>query len=199
VSTGERDRVAILAKSNHASALQAARLIASPFMRSQSLAWVARFAPTAGEVLDVAREVEKALESAQDDWEAIAGVAWAVRALAERGREGDGDAMLLRAVRASNRVENPVRRIDALFLLIQAGWTAAGRGWHAAVETLVESAGTAKSGKAEAVQRDLVLMLAGAGRDYTTALAGLAEGKAKRQVLRRLSAKEFMVPRPFFW
>ncbi len=107
--------------------------------------------------------------------------------------------MLLRTVRASNRVENPVRRVDALFLLIQAGWAAAGHGWHAAVRTLAESAGTAKSGKAEAVQRDLILMLAGAGRDYTAVVARLAEGKAKRQVLRRLSAKEFMVPRPFFW
>jgi hypothetical protein len=199
VNTGERDRVATLAKSNHASALQAARLIASPFVRSQSLGWVARFAPTEAEVVDIAREAEKALESAQDDWEAIAGVAWAVRALAERGRERDGDAMLLRAVRASDRVENPVRRIDALFLLIQAGWTAAGRGWHTAVGALVESAGMAKSGKAEAVQRALVLMLAGAGRDYTAVVTGLAEGKAKRQVLRRLSAQEFMVPRPFFW
>jgi hypothetical protein len=199
VNTGERDRVATLAKSDHARALQAARLIASPFMRSQALAWVARFAPTEAVTFDLAREAEKALQSAEDSWEAIAGAAWAVRALAERGREGDGDAMLSRAVRASTRVENPVRRVDALFLLLQAGWTGAGPGWNAAVTTLVASVGVAESGKAESVLRDLVLMLAGAGRDYSSVVAGLPEGKAKRQVLRRLSAQEFMGPRPFFW
>jgi hypothetical protein len=199
VSTGEREHVVRLAKSNHVAALQSARRIPSPYERSQALAWVARFAPTENGALEVALEAESALKDAQDDWEAIAGVAWGVRALAERGLEADADAMLLRAVRASERIEHPVRRVDALYLLIQAGWKAGGRGWQAAVAALLECAARANSGKAEAVQRDLVLMLANAGRDYSAVVTGLAEGRAKRQVLRRLSAGEFMVPRSFFW
>ncbi len=199
MSAGERDRVSNLAKSNPKTALQAARLIADPFYRCQSLAWVARYTQSDAEVVKVAHEAEKALASAQSPWEAVAGAAWPVRTLAERGRRDEADAMLLRGVRASREIDNPVRRVDALFLLIQAGWTTDGHGLHAAVTLLVESASTASSGKADSVQRDLVLMLAGAGRDFSTVVTGLAEGRAKRQTLRRLSAKEFMVPRPFFW
>jgi hypothetical protein len=48
------------------------------------------------------------------------------------------------------------------------------------------------------VIRDLVLMLAGAGRDAKAALASMPDGKAKREVERRLQSGAYGSPRSFF-
>jgi hypothetical protein len=47
--------------------------------------------------------------------------------------------------------------------------------------------------------RDLVLMLAGGSLEFGTTLAAMPEGPHKRQVMRRLEAREFVKPREFFW
>jgi hypothetical protein len=199
VETRERDRISNLAKSNPGAALEAARVLADPFMRCQALAWVARYAKSAAEGVKVASEAERAAKSAADPWEAAAGAAWVVRALVERGEPREADTVMKRATMAARTIANPVRRVDALFLLAQAGWTATGAGWKAAVEELLNAARSTSSEKPHAVARDLVLMLAGDGRDFATALAALPDGKAKRQAERRLQGREFMTPRPFFW
>jgi hypothetical protein len=92
-----------------------------------------------------------------------------------------------------------VRRVDALFLLVQAGWSLPRAGPDAAVRRLVAVASRAQSGKAEAVLRDVVLMLAGAGRDVSGPLAVFPEGRARRQVERRLQEQAWQQPRPFFF
>ncbi len=195
----ERDRASNLAKTNLPAALKAAQAISDPFMRCQALAWVARYASSDVDAVKFAGEAEGALNGISDAYQAVAGAAWPVRALLERGRPAEAGALLQRTVRGARRIESPVRRVDALFLLVQAGWPAASSDWAAAVTNLVNSARSASGSKPEAVLRDLVLMLAGAGRDFTAVLASLPDGKSRRQAERRLQSREFPSPRPFFW
>ena len=199
MQTRERDRATNLAKTNPDAALKAARLISDPFMRCQALAWAARYAGTDADAVKLAREAERELKTASDAFDAVAGAAWPVRALIERDHPAEADPLMQRAIDAAQHIVNPVRRVDALFLLVQAGWPAARPGWTAAVTGLVGSARSASSSKLESVLRDLVLMLAGAGRDFAAALAALPDGKIRRQAERRVQSREFMFPRPFFW
>jgi hypothetical protein len=199
VETRERDRISNLAKSNPSAALEAARLLSDPFTKCQALAWVSRYTTTPADAVKVAVEAERAATLAADSWDTAAGVAWVVRALVERDRPREADAALQRAVAAAQRIDNPVRRVDALFLLVQGGWAAAGAGWKAAVQALVAAAASASSTKPQSVLRDLVLMLAREGRDFSAALAAIPDGKFKRQAERRLESREYMSARPFFW
>jgi hypothetical protein len=199
VERPERDRVINMAKSNPSAALEAALLLSDPLMRCQALASVARYAKSAADTVNIAAEAERATTAAADPWSAAAGAAWIVRALVERDRPREADAALKRAVIAAEHLQNPLRRVDALFLLVQAGWATAGAGWQAAVLALMAAARRASSTKPQSVLRNLVLMLAGDRRDFSAALAALPDGKAKRQAERRLQGREFMFPRPFFW
>jgi hypothetical protein len=199
VDSGARDRAARLAKAGNAAALEAARGLVTPFARSQGLARVARYAQSDAEVVAIAREAERALARAVDPWEAAAGLALPLAALTERACFREASALLERALAAAERVPHPVRRVDALFLLVQAGWSLPRAGPDAAVRRLVAVASRAQSGKTEAVLRDVVLMLAGAGRDVSGPLAVFPEGRARRQVERRLQEQAWQQPRPFFF
>jgi hypothetical protein len=199
VQTRERDRAINLAKSSTESAIQAARLISDPFSRCQALAWAARYAASDTTAAKIAEEAARAAEDAPDAYESVAAAAWPVRALVERARPRDAERITGQAIKKAQQIANPVSRVDALFLLVQAGWSTAGAGWSAAVASLVAAAQAAPRQKPQAVLRDLVLMLAGADRDFNAVIAAIAEGKYKRQTEGRLARREFMTPRPFFW
>lgn len=191
----ERDRACNLAKTNPAAALEAARRIKDPFMRCQALACVARHLVGDREALKIAAEADRSLELEADPYHSVAGAAWPLRALIDRGLAAEGEPILKRALSVSKRIPQPVSQVDALFLLVQASWPNPGRAWQAAVDQLVTCAKAASSSKAQSVLRDLCLMLAGDGKDFAAILSHIPDGKARRQAERRLSAGEFMAPR----
>jgi hypothetical protein len=193
----ERDRVCNMAKSNPGAALEAARRLKDPLMRCQALTAVVRHVAGDREALKIAVEADRALEGA-DPYYATMGAAWPMRALINRGQAASAEVIFKRALSVSKLIPRPVSQVDALFLLVQAAWPTCSRAWQSAVDQLVVCAKSASSIKAESVLRDLCLMLAGAGKDYTVALAAIPEGKARRQAERRLAAKEFMAPRAWW-
>jgi hypothetical protein len=199
VQTRERDRAINLAKSNPGAALEAARTITNPYSRCQALAWVARFTLGDAASAKVAIEAARAAEGATDPYEAVAAVAWAIRALLERSREADAEPILRQATARARQIPNPTNRVDALFLLVQAGWPNPSKAWSAAVEQMAQAASAAPGTKPQSVLRGLVLMLAGAERPYEACLKALPEGKYRRQAEERLERREFTTPRPFFW
>lgn len=199
VESRECSRNCNMVRANPGAALDAARRLSAPQMRCLALAWVARFTATDRDALKIANEAEEAAKASADPCEGAAGTAWVVRALVERDRTADADAALARAVALAQNVANPNLRVEALLLLVQAGWPLESRSWEAAVSALAGGGRVAASAKTSSVLRDLVLMLAAEGRDHTRVLAAIPEGKYKRQVERRLESRAYMSPRPFFW
>jgi hypothetical protein len=197
VQSRERDRVCNLARSNPGAALEAARRLEDPLMRCQALTAVVRHVAGDKEALRIAAEADRSLEHA-DPYHATAGASWPMRALIDRGLADRAEAILKRALSASKQIPRPASQVDALFLLVQAGWPSRTRTWQSAVDHLVACARSASSTKAESVLRDLCLMLAGEGKDHTPVLTAIPEGKARRQVERRLAAREFMAPRAWW-
>ena len=186
-----------MAKSNPDAALEAARRLKDPFMRCQALTAVVRHVKSDQEALKVAAEADRSLEQAEPYY-STAGAAWPIRALIDRGLADRADAFMRRALSTSKQIPRPVSQVDALFLLVEAAWPTGSRTWQSAVDQLVVCAKSGSSSKAESVLRDLCLMLAGGGRDYTAVLAAIPDGKARRQAERRLAAKEFRVPRTWW-
>jgi hypothetical protein len=199
VERREQDHVINLVKSHPAAALEPARAIADPYLRCQALAWVARHCERAVDATKLATEASEGVERGADTWAAVAGVAWPIGALVERAQVREADALIRRAVVSAERIENPVRKVDALFLVVQAGWAAGTSGWQSAVAALLAAARTDASEKSQGVIRDLVLMLARDGRDTSAALAALPEGRARHEAERRLRAGSYAAPRSFFW
>jgi hypothetical protein len=197
--SSDRDRAINLAKSGSPKAPQAARDISDPFMRCQALAWTARFATSDGSALKLAREAAAAAAAASDAFQAVAGVAWPVGALIERGLTRDAEALLRTATNQATGITSVTSRIDALHLLLQAAWNASEPAWSSVVARLVEAARSGPSEKAQGVLRDVALALAGSGRRHDLVIAAIPEGRSRRQAERRLEAREFPAPRPFFW
>ncbi len=197
--TVKRDQAIDLAKTDMTAALEVARRISEPWYRCQALAWTARYAQSESVAVRIAEEASRVAEGADDAYEAVGSVAWAVRALLEREHPVEAEAIMGRATSRAQQIANPVRRVVALYLLVQAGWPSRGPGWFAAVANLVAAARNASSWRSPTVLRDLVLMLAGADLDFEMTLAAMPEGPHKRQTMRRLDAKEFLKPRDFFW
>jgi hypothetical protein len=163
------------------------------------LAFVARYISDNAVAVKLAAEADRSLERGADAWHCAAGAAWPIRALIDRGQGSQGAPFMRRAVTAARQIENPVPRVDALFLLVTASWPIGGPTWQEAIAQLVASATATPTLKPQSVLRDLCLMLANEGRDFTAVLSAIPEGKARRQAERRLSAKEFMAPRPWGW
>lgn len=112
-STTERDRAVNLAKTNHRAALEAARRIPVPWFRSQALSCVARFSTDAS-VRDLVVEAVAAARESTDAYEAIAALAWSLRALLERGYPKDARPVFASALKDAAAIDNPVSRVDAL-------------------------------------------------------------------------------------
>jgi hypothetical protein len=168
-------------------------------MRCQALAWVARHAETDKEAVGLAREGAAVAAKVGDGFQAVAGAAWPVRALAERGLRRDAEMLLRDAIKRSAQVSNAASRVDALDLLLHAAWPLGEPACAEVLERLVAAAAQGASKKAQNVLRDVVLMLAGFGRPHRQALEALPEGPSRRQAERHLEARQFTMPRPFFW
>ncbi len=195
----ERNQVMEAAKSDFATALQRARAVSDPWYRSQALAAVARFAPDA-EVLKVADEAVRVAATGKDTYQQVAAAAWAVRALAERGRMRPASELTARLCRQAQEITPLVSRMNALFLLWQAVWPLDPTVRRHVLDGLITACQEAPSWQAGRTFQDAILMMA--TDDATAAqrlIEQMPEGRYKRQAQRRLGEGQSLKPRPFFW
>jgi len=192
----QRERAIDRARIDFGEALALAQAVAAPWYRCQALAWVARFAP-ADRVGPVARE---AAAQGDDSYLRSASLAWPIRALVERRQTSAASQLLSEAVTAARRIEHPVQRIDALWLIAQASWPLGGAAQAAVAETLAGACRQARSWRAGAILRDLALLVAREDPQRAAADAALLpEGRYRRQCLRALGEGRSLAPRRFFW
>ena len=153
-STVARDRATRLAAKGDPSALELARQVKDPWFRSQALAWVARYGPeaTLDRTLD---EALRAAAQATDPYQVVGASAWAVRAMVERGRTSRLADAVGSVLHAARRIEHPVRRLDALFLVWQAALPAGAGALQNVQKFLVQawSGGSQLAGRSHHVRR----------------------------------------------
>jgi len=111
-----RNKVCELARTDTRAALDLARTIPEPWFRGQALAHVARFSDSAN-ISALAKEATEAFDTSEDKYDAVAGAAWPIRALIERGLLEEARRMLHDALNKAAQIEKNVCRADALFSL----------------------------------------------------------------------------------
>lgn len=196
-ATRSRERASQLAKTDPEAALVIARGIEDPWFRSQALAWVARFSKRGQQ--DILREAKAASESAGEPYKIIGASAWWVRAMAELGYSGEATREVPKLLEIASTIENPVSRLEALFLLLQAVFQV-DRGRDLVLEGLIAACQRAKSWRAGDRLREAALMLAADHpADAERVIEAMPEGKYKRQVKQRMASAQHRTPRPFFW
>lgn len=107
------------AQSDNEHALKLARKIDDPWYRTQALAWVARYAPN-GKIEKLGREALDSASEQVDPYKVVAASAWPVRALIERDLGEVAEEAIVRLLDLSERIDHPVSRLEALFLLWEA-------------------------------------------------------------------------------
>jgi hypothetical protein len=195
----ERDLVCRLASTDWRRAYKRAEAIIDVWYRRQALACVARFAPTP-EVIRVAGKALSASDAAADPYQRLAAQAWPIRALIERGYTADAERAAGLAIRHASEIENPVNRVDALFLVWQAVYPLGPRARNEVLTPLMQAARAANSWKPQRVLQSVVFMLPADERTLADEIVeAMPPGKYKRTTARRLAAGEHQEPRPFFW
>jgi hypothetical protein len=198
-STAARDRATRLAVEGDPSALELAREVQDPWFRSQTLAWVARYGPEVrlDQTLD---EALRAATQATDPYQVVGASAWAVRAMVERGRMSRLGAAVGAVLHAARRIDHPVRRLDALFLVWHAAFPAGTGALQSVQEMLVQACQEARSWRAGRTMCDVALMLATDDLDAATSIVdSMRPGKHQRRATRHLGNGTRRPPRPFFW
>lgn len=100
---------------------------------------------------------------------------------------------------SSLNIENPVSRLEALFLLFEAVFPLDGAR-HLTLESLIRACQAADSWKAGDRLRESALMLASNyPSEAEQVIRAMPEGKYKRQATQRIAASEYREPRDFFW
>lgn len=198
-ATQERERAIQAAKSDFPTALQWAHDVSDAWYRAQALAWVARFAPES-ELEWVAEESLKAACAGKDAYQQVGSSAWAVRALAERGRNKKAAEAIPALIGLSAQISSPVSRLNALFLLWQAAWPLDLAVRAQVLNPLVTACQATVSWQAGYTLRDVVCMLAAEDtQEAGRILEQMPEGKFKRQAQRQLEGGQTMSTRTFFW
>jgi hypothetical protein len=198
-ATGERERAILAAKTDFPTALQRARGVSDAWYRAQALAWVARFAPEA-EVERVAREALEAAGAGKDAYQQVASSAWAIRALAERGRSKKAAEAVPSLLRLSGEISPPVSRLTALFLLWQSVGPLERTVRLRVLNSLVSACLATVGWQGGHTLREVVRMLASEDPgEAQRILAQMPEGKYKRQAQRQLEEGQTLAPRSFFW
>lgn len=182
------------AETDYEKALAQARNISKAWFRSQALAQVARYAPEKN-VAQIAEEAIEAALTSTDDYKQVAATAWAFRALLERNQEKKALELMPSILGLSAKIENPVSRSDALFLLWQAFFPFDGN--KSVLGALVKSCNG--HWKADYILRQVVLILAAENQDDARKLAdSMRECKYKRQAEKRLDEGQTQQIHPFF-
>lgn len=198
-ATQERECAIRLGRIDPRAGLETARTIEDPWFRAQALAWIAHL----GVDLDydsVLAEARAASEAAGDPYKMVGSAAWWIRTMVDRGLLDSVMREVRTLLTTATRIENPVSRLDALFLLFQAVFRAdAAR--SAVIGPLVSACRAADSWKGHRCLRDAAVMLASEGHKDASAevVASMQEGAHKRQATKSISAGERSEPRSFFW
>jgi hypothetical protein len=188
-----------LARHDWAAALREARARPDAWGRAQGLGWAARFAPDA-EVAALAGEALAACAEAADAYVRVGASAWPLRALAERGHPERAAEALGEVLPRAEAIENPVSRVDALFLVWQAAYPLGGEARRAVLAPLLRTAVAANAWKPQRVLQSIVYMLPEEERALADqVVAAMPPGQYQRAAARRLAAGERQQPRPFFW
>jgi hypothetical protein len=198
-ATEERERAVQAAKTDFPTALQRARGVSEAWYRAQALAWVTRFAPEP-EVARVAKEALRAAGAGKDRYQQVGASAWAVRALAERGRHQQAAEAVAKLVRLSPEISPPASRVAALFLLWQGAWPLHPKARQLLLQQLVAACRFDSGWQAGDTLRDVVLMVASEDAEEARRLIKqMPEGRYQRQAQKRFEAGEVLTPRSFFW
>ena len=142
--TSGRDLVFKKAKTEHGEALECARLIAEPWFRAQALAAVARYAGDQ-RVEAIAQEALDAASEQDDSYKVVAVSASPTRALIERQRTQKVEQIALQLLALSDRIDHPVSRLEALFMLWQAVYPLGGESLQKVQDKFVAACGAANS------------------------------------------------------
>ena len=194
----ERERAIRAAATDPARALLIARKVHDPWYRCQALAAVARFA-SEGDVVHVADEALSAAKLGKDGYARVAAAAWPVRALVERNKVRHAQQALVRLLDDANRIEQPISKAEALFLLCQAVWPLPMAARQAVLDALLGACRTADSWKTGRIMRDVALMVASDSREKAQGVINaMRDGICKRQAQKRLDAAQFEMVRSFF-
>lgn len=197
--TSGRDLVFSKAKTEHADALECARLIAKPWFRAQALAAVARYAADE-KVEAVAKEALNAASEQADPYKVVAVSAWPVRALIECRREQTVEKLMPQLLALSDRIDHPVSRLEALFLLWQAVYPLGGEMRRQVQDKFVAACQAANSWKAgDRLAWAATILVSDDPEEALELVAVLREGRVKRQALRRIKSGRSESARVFFW
>lgn len=193
----ERERAILLATTDTPGALRAAREVCDPWYRVQALAWVARFAPEA-EFESIAIEALDVRRQCADWYQRVAAAAWPLRALVERGALVTARAGLAPLLDEEARVQVPVSRSEALFLLFQACFDLDAGSRDVLVRRLAAAHDVAGHWRS---RRNIVDALSMLGGWEPRLVREVAESLADERVRRRIDGPRSQAdrtPRPFF-
>jgi hypothetical protein len=191
--------VSDLVRHDWAAALREARVRPDAWGRAQGLGWAARFAPDA-EVVAIAEEALAACASAADPYERVGASAWPLRALIERGHAARAAAMLGEVLLRAEAIENPVSRVDALFLVWQAVYPLGSEVRRTVLAPLLRTAVATNAWKPQRVLQVIVYILAEEEPSLADEVAAaMPPGQYQRAAARRLAGGERQELRPFFW
>lgn len=198
-ATRERDLATAFAKSDHAKALALARKVSDAWFRCQALAAVARYSARA-DVISICDEGVRAAALCEDAYKRAAVTAWPIRALSECGELKHADGILMRSLKKTEEIQQPVSKLDALQVLWHAASAPPLVGRTKALNYLLDACAAANSWKAGRCMRDLVLILR--CEDPVRAaqiFASMPESSYKRQAARAATQMRSRDVRPFFW
>ena len=182
------------AKVDFKKSLALARNVSQSWFRCQALAGAARFAPDE-QVVKTAEEAIAAALTATDCYKQVAATAWPLRALIERSQQQKAIQSLPNILALSGKIENPVSRSDALFLLWEAFFPT--QSHKSVLGALVKSC--TGHWKADYILRQVVIILASEDVEEARKLAiSMPESKYKRQAEKRLAEGQKQQARQFF-
>ena len=197
-ATEERDEVSGLSRTNTAAALAMARRISDPWFRCQALAEVARYASTES-VFTIAQQAYNDALQQGDPYKAVGASAWPVRAVIERNQTEALPLWLNELVKRARGIDQPLSRLEALFLLWQAAFPFEHSETDEIFEEFVRACGSANSWKAGSRLEEGILMLASRHPSRAIEFAeSMRDGKYRRRTLKRLSEHLRLQPRSFF-
>ena len=184
-ATTIRDQSIALSRQNPAEALRIARSIDAPWFRCQAVAYAARYGPPE-QMLITAKEAFDAAVADSDAYRVVGASAWPLRALVECGYAREATVELTRLLALAPRIENPISRMDALFLLYQSAFPLPDAR-NKVLEPLRQAYQIEKSWKAGWVAREVILLVAREDPEAARSMvASIPDPVYQRKTLRRL-------------
>ena len=120
--------------------------------------------------------------------------------MVERGQRAYLDKTLAQILPIVDRIENPVSRADALFLVWQAVYPLGSRLCMTLLEPLLGACQSADSWRAARTLSDTAMMMAADDpKAAKMVIDAMHDGTHKRRALRALANGESISPRRFFW